>query len=414
MTTGLGSVNVANLVDQWNTVTFNPTTSTLTLNPTANIAHGSPVNVNITVSPSSGTGVPTGNVTLMAENGPIDCFGQTAGTDLRTLVGGSVAFTTYILPGGGPYCVWAHYAGDTIYAPSDSNITTVTVTPEPSTTTVSVLTANQSGQPVPFTSGPFGSFVYLRADVAGLSGYGVPTGSVTFLDNGSPLVAASSLALDSQGNTATPNGILNFDTGTHTISATYSGDASFNPSSTTQSQSFTITPGFFITLSSPQSAVVISAPGSSGTTSFSLSSSSGFTGSISFSCSKLPTGASCTFSPTTVTANGTPATTPGTITITTTAATAALRSPNHLQSARWLALASFMFLSFVLIGNPRRRSSLPLLLLVALLVLAPACRGGGATPPPPPPATAAGTYSVLVTAASNSTTSTTVLTLVVQ
>ena len=31
-TTGLGSVNVANLVNQWNSVTFSPTTTTLLLN----------------------------------------------------------------------------------------------------------------------------------------------------------------------------------------------------------------------------------------------------------------------------------------------------------------------------------------------------------------------------------------------
>src|ERR1039458_5384874 len=92
----------------------------------------------------------------------------------------------------------------------------------------------------PFTGGPFGSFVYLRADVAGVSGQGIPTGSVTFLDGGLPLVAGSSLMLNSDGNTATPNGILNFDTGTHTITASYSGDASFNPSITAQSQTFTI------------------------------------------------------------------------------------------------------------------------------------------------------------------------------
>jgi subtilase family serine protease len=39
MTTGLGSVNVANLADQWGTVTFNPTTTMLALNPTVNVTH---------------------------------------------------------------------------------------------------------------------------------------------------------------------------------------------------------------------------------------------------------------------------------------------------------------------------------------------------------------------------------------
>ncbi len=408
--TGLGSVNIANLLGQWNSVTLTPTTTTLSFSPST-VVHGSPVTVNLTVTPSVGTGTPTGDVALIT--------GIAAGTSVGffPLSGGTVSSTTNSLPGG-LYFLQAHYAGDMTFASSTSNESSyISVTPEPSTTNLSVLAFAPNGSQLNFTGGPFGSLVYLRADVAGNSGFGIPTGSVTFLDGGAPLVAASSLALNSEGNTATPNGILNFDAGTHAISASYSGDASFNPSNTTQSQSFTITPGFFITLSAPQSAVVISAPGSSGTTSFSLSSSTGFNGNISFSCSNLPTAASCSFSPTTITANGTPATTPATITITTTAATAALGSPHRLPYARWLALASLMFFSSVFMGDLRRRSLRLLLLLLALLFLAPGCGGGSGTPPPPPPpppATAAGNYSVLVTATSGSTTSTTGLTLVVQ
>jgi subtilase family serine protease len=421
LATGLGSVNVANLVNQWNSVTFLPTATALTLSPTVNITHGSSVSVDISVSPSSGTGNPSGDVSLLAATGAI--FNMQTALDFFTLSGAStVVSSTSQLPGGGPYNVTAHYAGDATYAPSTSNPVAITVTPESSATTLSVLTINTQGTGLPFTSGPFGSFVYLRADVAGLSGHGTPTGSVTFADTFGAIPGGNSFQLNSgdqlnsDSNTATPNGILNFDTGTHTISASYSGDASFNPSNTTQSQSFTITPGFFLALSAPQSAVVISAPGSSGTASFSLSSSTGFNGSISFSCSKLPAGASCSFSPTTITANGTPATTPATLTIKTTAATAGLRSLRPRPSARWLATASLMFFSFVLIGDLRRRSPRLLLLLLALLVLAPGCGGGrGVGPsPPPPPATAAGTYTVLVTATGGSTTSTTGLTLVVK
>ena len=410
LATGLGSVNITNLVNQWNTVTFSPTTTTLSLQPATNIVHGSSVTVNVTVTPFSGVGTPTGDVALEAGLTSI-----VPGLGSYTLINGAVTNGSVNDLPGGSYNVFARYGGDATYAPS-AGMASVTVTAETSTITESVVSFDSNGNQFNFTNGPFGSFVYLRADVAGISGFGIPTGYATFLDDGAPLVAGSSLALNSQGNTATPNGILNLDAGTHIISASYSGDGSFNPSTTTQSQSFTITPGFFIALSAPQSAVVISAPGLSGTAAFSLSSSTGFNGSISFSCSKLPTGASCSFSPTTITASGTPANTPGTITITTTAATVASRSPHRLPSARWLAGASLMFLSLVLIGDPRRRSPRLLLLSLALLVLAPGCGGGGGgrTPPPPPPATAAGTYTVLVTATGGSTTSTTGLTLVVR
>jgi Pro-kumamolisin, activation domain/Bacterial Ig-like domain (group 3) len=421
-TTGLGSVNVANLVNQWNTVTFNPTTTTLALNPTTNITHGSPVNANVTVAPGSGTGKPTGNVSLLAENGPVDCLGQTAATDRASLTNGSAVFTTYILPGGGPYCVWAHYTGDTTYAPSDSNATMITVAPEPSTTTASVLTANQSGQSIPFTSGPFGSFVYLRADVAGKSGFGVPTGTVTFSDTFGAIPGGNSFTLNSEGNTANPNGIFTFDTGTHTISASYSGDPSFNSSSTTQSQAFTITPGFFAAIPSAQSTVMISSPGGSGQSSVSIANSTNFSGTITLSCSGLPSEASCTFSPSSITANGTPNTATVSISVSTTAVTTAANRQSH-PSSQFLFLQlpiGFGLFGFVLLaGNRKFRSHGLMVLLLLLAVIAPVsgCGGGGGggkSGPPPNPGTPTGSYNVTVTATSGSTASTTGFTLVVQ
>lgn len=61
--TGLGSVNVTNLINQWTTVAFNPTTTTFSISPTSAV-HGSPVNVSGTVTPNNGSGIPTGPVWL--------------------------------------------------------------------------------------------------------------------------------------------------------------------------------------------------------------------------------------------------------------------------------------------------------------------------------------------------------------
>jgi hypothetical protein len=417
LTTGLGSVNVANLVTNWNTVTFNPTTTLLTLNNSAavNITHGHSVSFQATVTPSSGTGTPTGVVTLLSGNGLSPSTMQ-----LFTVSGGLVASSISDLPGGSNYNVWAHYGGDETYAPSDSApVLVTTVGSEPSATTLSVLSQDANGNPVPFSGGPFGSFVYLRADVTGQSGKGIPTGSVTFLDSNSPIVAASSLALNSQGNTATPNGILNFDTGTHSITASYSGDASFSPSSTSPPISFTITPGFYAVMPSNQPSVLVSAPGSSGSTSVAVSSSTGFTGTITLTCSGLPTGAACVFAPSSIKSPGTPGTTSAALTVTTTAATAAmLDRPRHGLFARATALSGFMLFSIVLIGGRGRRRLAPMLLaLLTAILLTPGCGGGGSsTPPPPPPnpATPAGTYTIMVSASSGATTSTTSFTLFVQ
>jgi hypothetical protein len=414
MTTGLGSVNVSNLVNNWGTVTFKPTTTTLTLTTPPTITHGSPVPFIVTVTPNSGTGIPSGDVMLLTGFS----FGMVGPWALS---GGSISASTGALPGG-VYQVYARYGGDATYAPSISAQSSyVDVTPEPSTTTISVLTVNQNVSFASFTGGPFGSFVYLRADVAGQSGQGFPSGFVTFTDSfGSIPGLTSPLGLNTQANTATPHGILNFDTGTHTISASYTGDKSFNPSSTTQSQSFTITPGFFAAVPSSQSEVIISAPGQPGSTSVSVSTSSGFTGTISLSCSGLPTGATCLFAPSTITAPGTLSTASSNITVTTTAASAAamLSLPGRPHRADALALASFMFFSVVLIGaSGRRYKSRFLFAMLALIILIPACGGGsgsGNHGPPPIAGTPAGTYGVTVTAASGSTTSVTGFTLVVE
>jgi Bacterial Ig-like domain (group 3) len=159
-------------------VTFNPTTTALALNggSTVNITHGQSVPVSITVVPNTGTGTPTGDVSLLIGEYEHWALGP------WTLSAGSVSTNTSALPGGSSYQVIARYAGDATYAPSTSAVTSITVSPEPSTTTVSVLTPNVAGNFSPFTSGAFGSFVYLRADVAGQSGYGIPTATVTFND----------------------------------------------------------------------------------------------------------------------------------------------------------------------------------------------------------------------------------------
>jgi hypothetical protein len=435
MATGLGSVNVANLVNEWNTVTFSPTSTSLLLNNTTtsiSITHGQSVSVSISVTPSNGTGIPSGDVSLLAST-DVSPYGENS-VGLLTLGGsGTAVSSTNQLPGGqgGPYSVTAHYAGDGTYAPSDSTPVSVRVSPEPSTTTLSVLTVNSQGNALPFAGGPFGSFVYLRADVAGLSGHGTPTGTVTFTDTFGPIPGGNSFPLNggdqlnSGSNTATPNGVLTFDTGTHTISASYSGDTSgdtsFNPSSSTQSISFTIQPGFFAAVPSNQSQVTITAPGSSGSTSVSVSSSTGFGGTINLTCSGLPSGASCQFSPSSIKASGTFSTTTSKITVTTIAATAMLQSPGHRHLANWLALVSFTFFSVVLIVVPvRQRWPRFLLVILALIVLVPGCGGGGSSPPPgnqvppPNPGTATGTYTVTVTASSGSTTSATGFTLLVQ
>jgi hypothetical protein len=236
LTTGLGSVNVTALINQWNTVTFNPTTTTFSISP-ATATHGDPLNVTVGVTPNSGTGTPTGTVWLLQTGNPNGNFVGDSTADTFTLSAqGTFAGITHLLPGG-TYQVNAHYAGDGTYAGSDSATPAqVTILPENTTTTFSVLTTDASGNFIPFQSGPFGTPVYFQAHVSSLSGYGAPTGNVNFWDSGSGISGAQ---VDKTGKALSlPNSQIS--SGAHSITAGYYGDNSFSSSSNLTPINFTI------------------------------------------------------------------------------------------------------------------------------------------------------------------------------
>jgi hypothetical protein len=249
LATGLGTVNASNLVSAWATAVTGSKGSATSLSAAPSpltITHGATATLNVTVaSVPAGGGTPTGEVALQTSNG--------LGVASFLLTNGAVTGTTGDLPGGS-YTITTHYPGDATFSASDSTPPiSVTVSPEPSTTTVKALTADANGNPIPFTTGPYGTFVYVRADVVGQSGNGNATGTVTMKDNGAA-ITGSPFTLNSQGNTATPNGIFTFVGGQHTITATYSGDASFT-AGPAASASFTITPAVTTTATPAVSAV---------------------------------------------------------------------------------------------------------------------------------------------------------------
>ncbi len=67
LASGLGSVDANVLVNNWNSITFKPTTTSLQLS-SANITHGMPVTVSTSVAASSGTGTPTGGVAILTDS----------------------------------------------------------------------------------------------------------------------------------------------------------------------------------------------------------------------------------------------------------------------------------------------------------------------------------------------------------
>jgi hypothetical protein len=247
LATGLGSVNVANLVNQWSSVSFAPTTTTLALStvpPTSPVTttHGQPVNVSIQVASTSG-GTPTGNVSLIAQTG--NTASGTTGVASFTLANGAASGATSFLPGG-TYNVTGHYAGDGTFGASDSTPPiSVTVSPEPSATHVHVI---NGFFPLSFTATNvlYGDY-YVRVDVTNSSNqlctqvytsivYPCPSGQVTLTANNQPLpsqngTAPSAYTLNSSGYTEDQFPPLS--PGTYNVVANYSGDSSYQPSSST-------------------------------------------------------------------------------------------------------------------------------------------------------------------------------------
>src|SRR5262249_10332545 len=143
-------------------------------------------------------------------------------TVLKTvpLTAGTASFTV-ASPTAGTHTYTANYSGDSTYSPSTASLTQAV---QAAQTSISLTTSNSTtivGKPLTFT-----------AQVAPVSpATGVPTGTVTFYDNGTPI-----------GTGTLVNGIAKFTTtslakGNHSITVTYNGDSNFLTSTTTSSLS---------------------------------------------------------------------------------------------------------------------------------------------------------------------------------
>jgi trimeric autotransporter adhesin len=241
LATGLGSIDANLLVQYWNSLTFKPTNTTLSISPTT-FTHGTPIAVHVGVTGSGGT--PSGNVALVTTAAPR----SNTGVGDLILQSGAASSTVNTLPGG-QYQVTARYAGDSLFATSNSAPVTLNVAPEASTLSLvgsyyDYLT-NSGGTLASGASYSYGDYMAMNATAKSASAPsgatdGIATGTVTFTDSsGSSSISSGPLSLGS-ANTAiwVPN---QFAVGSHSVSATYSGDASFNPSSGSAPITFTVT-----------------------------------------------------------------------------------------------------------------------------------------------------------------------------
>lgn len=240
LASGLGSVDAALLLQDWNSLTFAATDTTLTLSQTA-ITHGTPVTASVAVTGTGGS--PSGQISLLTTSTPA----INTGVGSLTLQNGSVSTSIDSLPGG-QYQLTARYGGDTVFAASTSQPVTLDVSPEPSVTNLSGISYNYLNHTYgTLTSGasyPYGFYMAFDAKAVGShaapgSTDGVATGTMVITDS-SPAGAITSGTIPVNSASIAHWVHTGFPAGTHSLVVNYSGDSSYNPSSSTPF-TFTIT-----------------------------------------------------------------------------------------------------------------------------------------------------------------------------
>jgi trimeric autotransporter adhesin len=248
LASGLGSVDVNQLVTNWDKVSFASTSTTLTA-LSREFVHGQPVTLNTTVTGSSGT--PTGDVALVTN---LPQYASTGLGVIRLNAAGDGTVTTNQLPGG-TYSLTGQYGGDAKYSGSQSEPLSIRINPERSVIrpTATASTLSFSGGDVIFTSlgpitnggvYPYGTVFFVDLKVTGAtesaSTVGTPaTGSTTIVDHGIPI---STNSMDTTGTSSYDN--IQLPAGQHSFEFTYSGDSSYLPTRQTSPHvplNFTIT-----------------------------------------------------------------------------------------------------------------------------------------------------------------------------
>jgi hypothetical protein len=219
---------------------------------------------------------------------------------------------------------------------------------------------------------------------------GNPGGTITFFSNGVQIgtpqtVSNSAATLVTTFSTA----------GTYNITATYSGDTYFKPSTGKAGSFSTSAPGFTTSILTSQTTPIVA--GQTALYSFSVAQNV-YTGNITFACSGLPSGATCVFNPASISALGCTATNTVALNIYTTAAKAVGQSAiGGSGRGLWrIGTVIVCMMMALMLGMSRRKLRmrqvwLSLALLGVVSGLA-ACGTRGFTA-----ATPSGTYTVNVT-----------------
>jgi hypothetical protein len=218
-----------------------------------------------------------------------------------------------------------------------------------------------------------------------MTGRPAPSGNISFYD-GTALLGTAAVS----GSTATLASSA-LAVGAHSITASYSGDANFNPNTsaatsvtvTSLTPAFTLTPNpTSLTLSRGQNAVVT----------LSLAANAAFSGSVNLSCSGMPAHAACVVNPASTTLAAGGSATASLVVGTTTSANVADRPLSAISgSLGVLSLAGVVWV-FRRKSLPRAFSVLAIVAIAAAGIALNGCGGDSVSTAPK------GTYTVKVTA----------------
>ena len=382
------------------TVTGLSSTTVVTV-PNTTIPVGTAQTLSIAVSPGSGTGTPTGVVR-------VNISGPTFNASFTVpLVNGAATTPPVTFSAVGNYTITAGYRGDSVFSPSSTIGPSITVQRIPSVVQLSTITSTIG------TGGAisYGVTILGKAQTPPMvTLVPVPSGSVQLYSNGVALGAPFSLNTQPFSLTQSSPYDVFSTTGTYTITASYSGDAYWAPSTTESPLTLTVSSiSATYNLQVAGNALSLAAGATSNFNSdpITVLSELGFVGTVTLSCSVAYTGTASTVVPPTCSIPNSPTmVTPGSPWNTSVVINSTARSSERSSGllAGWRGVVEASLCGLVLWVLPvRRRGCRTLAMLVVLWVGAMGLSGCGGqhssstTTPPVTPATTPGNYTVTIT-----------------
>jgi len=294
-------------------------------------------------------------------------------------------------------------AGATIFFTTDGSTPTTSSTMFTTPIVVGSTTTLKAIAAAPgFANSAVATAVYTIAPPAATPTFSVPSGTYTSVQTVAISDATAGATIFFTTDGSTPTTASTQYSGTISVKATETlkaiATATGFSNSAVASTSYTINLPDFLVAVNPSTLTIVA--GKSGMATFTVTPQNGFNSQVSFTCSRLPAEASCSFSPATVTPNGGSAST--TLTVSTMGPSAAMGVPPPISLRPNYAFL-FPVLAMILGIAARRMHALrglPILGLLILLVAASgltSCNGGSMGNPGTP----IGTSTVSVSASAS-------------